>query len=326
MIRTILVPLDGSEFAEAALSVARPLARRLHASLRLLTVHDLSVLELAAMADGALIQRVDRDARAEARRYLDAQVASLTSEGLHVRADLQDGDPAATLVRYLAEHAVDLVVMSTHGRGGASRLWLGSVADRMVRQGDCPVLLVRPGALPEHPETVLAEVLVPLDGSVRAEQALPLALELSTGHVHLMTVVVPPFLFNPPAAPALGTPEAEPIQRQLLRAYRYLRRLARPSRDAGRAMSAHVELSFNPTAAILGYATQHGIDCVALGSHGRGGLARWAVGSVADKVIRSGVGAVLVCRTASVSHELSQAFRAAATEPDLVEAATPAGR
>lgn len=161
---------------------------------------------------------------------------------------------------------------------------------------------------------------------MRAEQALPVALELATGQVHLLTVVVPPFLFNPPAAPALGTPEAEPIQRQLLRAYRYLRRLARPTRDVGRPMSAHVELSFNPTAAILGYATQHGIDCIALGSHGLGGLARWAVGSVADKVIRSGVASVLVCRTASVSHELSHAFRAAATEPDPVEAATPAAR
>src|SRR6516165_5033034 len=145
MYRTILVPLDGSAFAEHALPLAVSIARRAGATLRLVRVH---VPAATLYRNSDLDANLDLDAlvRDEERPYLD-HVSGRIAQVCGLRPDvaLLDGRVADVLYEQGVSAGVDLVVMATHGRGPLSRLWLGSVADELVRRLPTPLLLVRPG-------------------------------------------------------------------------------------------------------------------------------------------------------------------------------------
>lgn len=322
MIRTILVPLDGSAFAERALPVAAAFARKLGASLHLVSVHDPASGFIDPSTAAVASVELDQEIRTAQQEYLDQQAGAAAAQGLPVVHGLRTGEAAAELARYAEAESIDLVVMTTHGRGGVSRLWLGSVADRMVRRSARPILLLRPDAAGSLDE-LLADVLVPLDGSVRAESVLGLVTDLAAdaGTLHLINVVRPPFAFIPPPGPGVEYPESEPVQRGALYAYRYLRRLARPLREAGRKVATEAKVAADPAAEILAYVARHRIGLVAIATHGRGGLDRWMMGSVADKIVRAGTAAVLVVPTHANDHdELSGEYQAARREPDPAEA------
>jgi nucleotide-binding universal stress UspA family protein len=140
MYKKILVPLDGSELAEKALKHAHALARAFHSEVVLLSVivfitRDYDVIPM----EGA----VSDEALADAKRYLERAAGDLRRLGLKVTTRVQSGRVADAIVEYSEKHAVDLIVMSTHGRTGAARWLTGSVADRVVRGGRVPVLMVR---------------------------------------------------------------------------------------------------------------------------------------------------------------------------------------
>ena len=321
-IRTILVPLDGSAFAERALPVAAALARRLGASLHLVSVHDPASGFIDPATAAVASVELDREIRTAQEEYLQQQAGAAAAHGLTIVHELRTGEPAAELARYAEAESIDLVVMTTHGRGGISRFWLGSVADRMVRRSARPILMLRPdesGTL----DALLADVLVPLDGSVRAESVLGPVTGLvgDAGTLHLVNVVLPPFVFVPPPVPGMPWPESEPAQRGALYAYRYLRRLARPLREAGRKVATEAKIAADPAAEILAYAARHRVGLVAIATHGRGRVDRWMMGSVADKIVRAGTAAVLAFPTHENEHdELSAEYQAARREPDPAEA------
>lgn len=329
MIRRLLVPLDGSDFAAQALPIAGALALRCQATVHLVTVHNPSFGFIDPSAGGVAIAELEQSVRVQEEEYLQRKAAELSARGIPVALTLRNGDPAAELARHVAAEAIDLVVMTTHGRGGISRFWLGSVADRMIRRAERPVLLLRPD--PAVPlDALLADVLVPLDGSVRAESVIA-KIEALFGEVagilRLVQVVVPPFVFFPPPPPGPGVeyPDSEPMQQRSLYAYRYLRRLARPLRAAGRSVATEVPIGSDPASEVLATAARHGVDLIAVATHGRGGLDRVVMGSVADKIVRSGSAAVLVFPThsAGAEDELSEDYQAARREPDPAEATPP---
>src|SRR5688572_14627621 len=279
MIRTIMVPLDGSEFAEQALPIAEALAASLGAALRLVTVHDPKLAWLDPAEAAAAFADLGDSLREEEESYLQRKAGELARRGRAVAHAMRKGEPAAELAKHAQAEKVDLVVMTTHGRGGVSRLWLGSVADRLVRQSDRPVLLLRPERVPGSLDALFADVLVPLDGSARAESVLAAVDELvqrAGGGLHLLSVVVPPFIFAPPPAPVGAGLAAEPVHRRKLHAYRYLRRLAQPLRDSGRRVTTQVDVATDPAAEIVEHAARHDVQLVAIATHGRGGIARWA--------------------------------------------------
>ncbi len=175
MYRLVFVPLDGSRLAEQALPLALAIARRAGAALRVARVHVpfelMSVDTLSPAAPGQ-----EARALAEARAYLDGVVGRVTAaSGLPVTAELIES-PA--LAEALHDHATaagaDLLVLTTHGHGALTRVWLGSVADELARRATIPTLVVRPGEAGQGPgaEPVLRHVLVPLDGSAHAERML----------------------------------------------------------------------------------------------------------------------------------------------------------
>jgi nucleotide-binding universal stress UspA family protein len=209
-----------------------------------------------------------------------------------------EAPPGPAIAAYVGEVGVDLVVMTSHGRGGLERAWLGSVADHLVRALETPVLLVRPteGAV-TPPEA--GEILVPLDGSPRAEAALPPATELARllgARLTLLQAVSPaPVMADAP------TPFSGPIDGELSTLRRdmakdYLEDVAARVAAAGVPARPVAVLAANPVEAIRAAARAPEVGMIALATHGRSGLRRMVLGSVADKLVRTSELPVLVNR------------------------------
>jgi nucleotide-binding universal stress UspA family protein len=292
MYRSILVPLDGSSFGEHALPLALSLAGRAGAHLHLAHVHQAFRL--------ASDNTVDEEQRAAEGAYFDGLLRRLQAScDVPITTKLLDGPIAQALRDYAVERQANLIVMTTHGRGALSRVWLGSIADTLMRSVSVPVLLVRPQEPPPDiaHEPAIHHILVPLDGSPLAEQILVHATELgriTQAEYTLLQVVEPLFVGYGPEMSAITADEQilESLQAQ---AQEYLDRVATQLRAEGLQVQATTVIEF-AVAAILDYAREHAVDLIALETQGRGGLARWIVGGVADKVIRGASVPVLLHR------------------------------
>jgi nucleotide-binding universal stress UspA family protein len=225
--------------------------------------------------------------QAVAREYLREIASSLSSAGVRARTVVRVGGAADHLLTLERELPADLVALHTRGRGGAVRLLLGSISTAFISRGTSPVLSVRgPALLPARPGPVLA----PLDGSATAEGALALAAlvagALDTG-VTLLRVLEPE-----DAAIGTGAPEATDLARE--QALLYLERTARAYAD----VVAEVEVRAGaPAATVLAAAERLHAALIVMGTHGRTGLARLRLGSVADEVVRKAARPVLLVRT-----------------------------
>jgi nucleotide-binding universal stress UspA family protein len=298
--RSVLLPLDGSPFAEQAIPWAAAIARKARARLRLALVHQPPFPPPLDQSNLRLYTRIELAVRKAERDYLRRVAARIREPGgIQLATTTLTGSPAPALADYAREVAADLVVMTTHGRGGLQRVWLGSVADHLVRSLDVPVLLVRPKeGEPARRVPALEEILVPLDGSRRAEWALPPALGMATlfgARLALVQVVEPvALLLDAPVIPQSLDEEFMALQRR--EAQDYLDDIA--DRISGRGMVSHASsvLAGNALAGIQAAAAGPGVGMIALATHGRGGLRRLAVGSVTDKLVRTGDLPVLVTR------------------------------
>ena len=161
MFKHILVPLDGSRLAEAALTAATTLAERFDSKISLLRVTRTPYV--ATGLDGAtyaeLIVKLRQQEYDEAAAYIHMKQRSLQQRNYMVDTFVREGEPVAELILDLvAEAGVDTIVMSTHGRGGVSRWVFGSVADKVLRQAEIPVVLIRAQEQPlnwTQPETMM---------------------------------------------------------------------------------------------------------------------------------------------------------------------------
>ncbi len=150
MYRRILVPLDGSTLAEAALPHAVAVARRFEASLTLLqvvtTLPVAAAIDAGATAGAETVMSVEALEASEqaAHEYLDQVTQRRELGDIPVQAKVVRGRPAREIARLARGEGVDLIVMSTHGRSGLGRLVFGSVADQVLRESGIPILLVRP--------------------------------------------------------------------------------------------------------------------------------------------------------------------------------------
>jgi nucleotide-binding universal stress UspA family protein len=311
MIRSILVPLDGSPFSEHALPLAAELARRADARLHLARVHQ--PLPLPFTAGPGFVDEAEAFSRIEAtlaekdRAYL----AGITHRpGRHascrVTTEILSGDVAEVLCHRAAE--ADLVVMTTHGRGPLARFWLGSVADQLIRTLPVPVLLIRPEEAPPDlsREPAVKQLLLPLDGTPMAEQVIDPAVEIGMllGASCTLVRVVRPVLAgsglregNSPEGAAHRPPDrlCELQKRLEGEARSYLESAACRLAARGIGVRTRVLVEEQPAPAILREA-RSGIDMIALATHGRGGIPRLLLGSVADKLIRGCTVPLLVCR------------------------------
>jgi len=309
MITRILVPLDQSELAERALDVAIDLARQHGASLRLVHVW-LPQLESANVPLGGRVAGSLDEVRVEAGAYLERLAADAQARGVVVAETALLAPPAPRAIREEArDWKADLIVMSTHGRTGWSRVWLGSVADAVVREADTPVLLVRARGEGEGKSTSLARILVPIDGSPEGDRiidALGAVLEPMDARVLLLTVVgrfMLPELPTPAGLPVYATDEEASAATQ--RAEQHLDELAARLRNAlpRATIETSVRLHVSPARAIVEAAQDADLVAMVPRTHG---ATRFVLGSVTDKVLRGSDASFLVAPPPREKSEVSR--------------------
>ena len=199
MFKVIMAPTEGSDSERAAISVAVKLAQRFDADLRLVRV-ETAPLIIETVARPPVLRITEQtllDERLARLRKLEALGTECRALGeIRVMTALEDGPVAPTLRDYARKFNVDLIVMSSHSRGGVKRITLGSVTDYLIRHTNIPVLVVRPPAsfIGATPEQTFSRIVVPLDGSVLAEQILPEVAALASrlkSTVSLLQVLTP---------------------------------------------------------------------------------------------------------------------------------------
>lgn len=298
--RSVLVPLDGSAFAEQALPVATGIAKAARASVRLVLVHQTATV-LKDRRDTGDLSTKGRLAALKAERGYLRQVAARVKEstGTKVTGVTLHGPVAATLGEHIDLTGADLVVMTTHGRGMFERAWLGSVADALLRSVKVPMLLIRPTKeAPPSAELKVSRMLVPLDGSPLSEQIIPPAVAMARllgAEVSLVQLVEPVVLPSefPPGITSFDPGLTALMEKQ---AKDYLDSLAAMLRADGLRVTRASGVTPTVASGLLELAHDPAVGMVALATHGRGGLRRAVLGSVADKLIRGADRPVLVYR------------------------------
>ncbi|HEX5830908.1 MAG TPA: universal stress protein [Gemmatimonadaceae bacterium] len=288
MLKLIVVPLDGSGFGEQAIPTAIRLAERERAEVELVHVHE-TLPPYLVQGASPLDPRLDEDLSKERGSYLHTIAEELRrSTSASVRTPVLEGAAtAAVLAEYIARRQADLVVMATHGHGGLSRLWLGSVSSELVRHSSAPVLLIRPteGGSRTQPAPPFQRVLIPLDGSPASEEAIDHAMAVAAEpdvEFLLLHVIIPIGYIAEPADVAFVH------ERELeAAAATYLGEVADRIRARGYPADIRVLNQPQPVRAILECADESGAELIAMETHGRSGVTRLVMGSVADKVVRA---------------------------------------
>lgn len=280
MSKRILVPVDGSRAAEAAVPVAIAIAKKTGAELRLALVREATSLH--------------------AQTYLDKTTTlvrqQLTSEDASASSVVLKGSVVPALCR--EAEAADLVVMSSHGHGGFVRLWIGSVTDAVLRRTSVPLMIVKPGNEDVTPHASISRIVVPLDGSNAAETAVGSALWLA-GHFGAAVTL---YRAVSPAGTASAAIHDSP--KTAARLLSRLKRDARTHLEAVRAkipdgscpIDVAVGVHRSPASGILKFAKKKAADMIVIAAQTRSPLKRALIGSVADKVVRGSSIPVLVVR------------------------------
>jgi nucleotide-binding universal stress UspA family protein len=271
--KELVVPLDGSPLADAAVPHAIELARRLGATVTLLHVHESGL-------DSAMARC--------SRIWLDDRARASGETGVPVRTEFLTGRPADAIVAFAKERQASLVVCTTHGAGGWAPRWLGGVAHSVIREAPCPVLALSEAAAARAPG--VHRILVLLDGSEAAERVIPDAMELARAcdaDVELFQAVAPSWFAEALFGPAGAERDRFGIDALAAHAKRGLDRIAARLRSGGLVVEAAVCVHLNPVRGILQRIDESGADMVAAATASRG-AARLVFGSIADAVMRTG--------------------------------------
>lgn len=280
----ILFPTDFSPCAEEAFEHAILMAKHTGATVHVLTVvgkdsddRPMEYLPLEEAEDGSSLY------------YAPGPDDEQDTPVPVVYHQINDRSPADAIVQRVEESSIDVVVMGTHGRRGAERLLSGSVAEEVVRRATCPVFTVLcQAAAAEDPELPQAQpidrILVPIDLSEHTADVVAHAEGLATLYdasvylLHVVEDVAYPTVYGiDPITPVL--PDVLKRARESLNTY------AVKLRDAGCAVETHVMPGY-AAQDIVDQASEHDCDLILMGTHGRTGLKRFLIGSVAEKVVR----------------------------------------
>ena len=284
----ILLPLDGSDMSEFAAPYVVAIATALGAPALVARIVERtnwsSVGSGFLIAPGeyaALMQMATDDAKAQTQHMAEW----LKAHGVTARTLVEEAISPAALLDIQQREQVGLLVMTSHGRGGFARLTLGSVSDQLVRQGRCPTLLLRAqGRLPERPP--LERALIPLDGSALSELALT-ELERLAGrlvkHVTLTRVI--------------DVEERSGASREAGRALEATRERIEATFAGLRGQVETLVLWGSPAQQIVEESAHH--DLIIMATHGKGGAARWAFGSVASDVTQTTIRPLLLAHPRS---------------------------
>jgi nucleotide-binding universal stress UspA family protein len=297
----IVVPLDGSQLAESILVRIRPLLRREGSEIVLVRAVELPP---AGEADAGRIAALLAE---DAQHYVKAMEKRLGDIGLRARSVIRVGGAAGVILDAAAEVKATMIAMTTHGRSGLARWFLGSVAEKVLRASDVPVLLLRSfqGGLQGtgQPAPVVEEafdrILVPIDGSRSSLAILPEAISIAKrlgSRVFLVSVEEQGFHVGGFSGKLVDRPATRPELPKEPTA-EDLARFAEQSFAAEGIPTTSFALAGNPAVRLLDFAREQKATLIAMSTHGRSGPSRWVLGSVTEKVLRAADVPMLIVRS-----------------------------
>jgi nucleotide-binding universal stress UspA family protein len=303
--KKILVPLDGSALAEQALPHAQLLARALGARIHLLRAisraAQTTLLAQSVGAPPALAPAVCEQCSltrlcAHTDCYIADQAQRLRAADVEADADMRVGAPAATIAEITQGAAETLVAMATHDERGLRRWVRGSLTDTLIHNTTTPLLLVPASGRAASASPKLTRILVPLDGSALARQALPIAIELAAhaqAELILLWVVAPSidaYLRDFPAEADTHRALHDQAAEALAGCYTAL---------PAPAVRITTAIGIGPPAqAIAEEAAWRHADLIVIATHGYIGIQRWRMGSVANTVLHATPIPLLLVRAA----------------------------
>jgi len=299
MLNHISVPLDGSLLAECVLSHAITLAQVFDTRLTLLRVVERDQSTGLKRAIDPLQWQIRK---VEAEVYLDKLVARLDRVGLEAEKVILEGLPQERIVEFTRDRGIGMIIISTHGQSGLSGWNVSSVVQKVILHAHVPMMIVRAHASPatDIAQMSYRRVLVPLDGSQRAEFALPLAKKLANSQnsqLLLVHAVVKPEI---PRHTPFSEEERQLVDRltklNQTRAGKYLKQL---QDQFSLDVKTRVIVGDAPAAMLQDLVAQENVDLVVLGAHGYTGETRWPYGSVALNFIAYGTTPLLIVQDLS---------------------------
>ena len=292
MYKKILVALDGSKLSARVIPYVRQLAYGLKTPVELLHVNDSA-------------GRAPPSPPVQGSDYLN-HVAAALSGITDVKCASEVGDPAEVIIERASTEPETLVAMATHGYSGPKRWLLGSVAEKVLRAINRDVLLVRPADAGDAGDIQFKIILVPLDGSELAEKALPTVLQIAKRlDIEVQLVHVTKHIYTGPSDAFLPIFGAIPNLKQIWEedkaaAKSYLNEKVEQLGVQGLAHVSFVVIEGGvdgAAAEIIDHAEKLSESLIAMTSHGRSGIGRWFMGSVAERVVRHARSPVFVIRS-----------------------------
>jgi nucleotide-binding universal stress UspA family protein len=306
MFDQILVPLDGSLLAECVLPHVVALARAFDAKVILLRVLERSKANGTAQMFDLLNWQLKKTA---AKLYLEKISARLQKYGPRIENAVLEGLVAESITEYALSRGVKLIILSSHGRSGLSQWGISSVTQKIIFSAPTSVLIVRAQqpAASESIERQYTRMMVPLDGSRRAENVLPMVTLLARFHgsrISIVHVVKTPEM---PRQMPLARQDVELSEQVVARnreeAIRYLDQVRLHSPLEGIEVQTHLLTSDNAAAALHELADKEGIDMVALSAHGYSGNNQWPYGSMVNNFILYSKVPVLIVQDLPIKEE-----------------------
>ena len=288
-MKSILVPLDGSELSEKVLTHIEILAKKASAEIVLLRV-----VPFLWPSEFIHVREIGDKMDKEASDYLFPINSNLLKKGIKGECFVHEGSVPDVICDFARERGVDLIAMSTHGRGGFKRWALGSVADKVIQTSPVPVLLYRITG-EKLTSSYYKNILIPVDGSHLSENIFSQVrylVELFEAKVWFL-YVINTHLVESFSVLKSGFVDKEKSFRENIR--NYFSTLEKRLKEE-KVKSELVIKKGNPAETICDFAEENEIDLIAMSTHGRGGITRWALGSVADKVVQSSSKPVLLIR------------------------------
>jgi nucleotide-binding universal stress UspA family protein len=317
MFDPILVPLDGSQLAECVLPHIDAIARCFDAEITLLRIMEKNQASPTVQLFDLINWQISKT---KAALYLEKIKAQFQASGLRARTTVLEGLVAESITEFSQSQGMKLIILSSHGRSGVSQWGISSVAQKIILSAPTSVLIVRAHQYGAHSgklseTTVYQRILVPLDGSQRAEYVLPIITQLAHFHksqVHLVQVVQTPELARqmPPAHEDIELSNRV-VARNREEAIRYLEQVKSRSYLEGIDVKTHLITSDNAAVALHGLVEQEHIDMVALNAHGHSGRNQWPYGSMVINFVLYGKVPLLIVQDLP-----------AKKEPILVDTAT----
>jgi len=294
-MKKILVPLDGSAVAEEILVHVEMLARQSGAAVILMRV-----VPFLWPSEHVHVREMGDKMDKEASDYLFTIETHLVEKGLEASVSVHEGNVPEVICDTAREKGVDLIAISTHGHGGVKRWALGSVTSKVMQASPVP-LLVHRSTGEQVMEVHCKNVLIPIDGSLFAESIFPQArfiVELFNAKVWFLSVITLPGGFS------VLKKEVHTIEDQVAKNIKHYYSSMESRFQEDQTTNYEVVIrKGDPAEAICAFADEKEIDFIAMSTHGRGGLSRWALGSVTDKVLHCSQKPVLLVRAQEVDQD-----------------------